>query len=312
VNKETSNVASMPVWRRQGRDGEGIDFGATGTSFRGVVNVNNNTALNSGPDGIALTKDGRTAFVYNQFDHNVIRLGNSEGGPMSQVQATATIDLGLNDTLPAEAAMGRRFFFDAKSTKMSSSQTHVSCASCHLEGRDDGHIWGFPGGDRQTPSLAGRKTTVTTPMHWKGEFRDFGEFMNHTVVFRMGGTQDTVLQEQILKFIDSQPLPENPNAQATLSEAQIRGQAAFAKAKCGTCHGGQYLTDQSMQTVVPSQGAFDTPSLKGIARSAPYMHDGTVKTLRDRVYQGGNLHGSLDELKTDQERSDLIEYLKTL
>ncbi|MBL8956159.1 MAG: hypothetical protein JNK82_35625, partial [Myxococcaceae bacterium] len=44
----------------------------------------------------------------------------------------------------------------------------------------------------------------------------------------------------------------------------------------------------------------------------PYLHDGSVKTLRDRVYQGGNKHGALDKLESEQERSDLIEYLKTL
>jgi len=321
VNKETSNVAIMPAWRRTGRDGESIDFQGTGSSFRSVVDVNMNAALSSGADGIALTKDGRTAFVYNQFDHNVVRLGNPEGGPMSQVRVTATVDLGLKDTLPAEAAKGRRFFFDAKSTQMSSEFTHVSCGSCHLEGRDDGHVWGFPtkiqsvSGQRQTPSLVGRKTSVTLPMHWEGEFDDFAEFMNHTVVSRMGGKQDPVIQGQIQTWIESQELPENPNHHANLTEVQLRGQVAFMKAECGTCHSGEYLTDQKLQTVstrgANTMGTFDTPSLKGISRSGPFMHDGTVRTLRDRVFQGGNTHGKLDVL-TAAEQSDLLEYLKSL
>ncbi len=318
VNKETSNVAVMPAWRRQGRDGEPINYDATGTSFRSVVAVNTKeAALNSGADGIALTKDGRTAFVYNQFDHNVVRMGNPEGGPMSQVRVTDTIDLALKDTLPADAVKGRRFFFDASSEKMSSNQTHVSCGTCHLEGRDDGHVWGFPGvntpgmtGKRQTPTLIGRKIAETKPLHWTGEFNDFNEFMNHTVIKRMGGSGDAVVTAQIESFVESAALPENPNAHTNLSEAQLRGQAVFMQAECGTCHTGQYLTDQKMEAV-DRQPSFDTPSLRGISRSAPYMHDGRVKNLRERVFAGGNDHGKLAGLSHDQQE-DLLEYLKSL
>ena len=303
----------MPAWRRSARDGEQIDFNTTGNSLRGVVSVNQ-PGLTSGADGIALTKDGRTAFVYNQFDHNIKRLGNSEGGPQSQVAVTSTIDLGLKDTLPAAAVLGRRAFFDAESKQMSNEMTHVSCATCHLEGRDDGHVWGFTGGKVQTPTLVGRKTDQTLPMHWKGEFNNFTEFMRHTINERMGGKFDTTTQDHMLAWLGTQELPENPNKQATLTESQLRGQALYAKAQCNTCHGGANLTDGSMQAVIEKLPAYDTPSLLGISRSAPYLHDGSIKTLRDRVFQGGTKHGKLDlaTLQTDQDRTDLIEYLKTL
>ena len=57
---------------------------------------------------------------------------------------------------------------------------------------------------------------------------------------------------------------------------------------------------------------FNTPSLKGLARSAPYLHDGSAATLMDRVNNDqGGLHGNTSQLGSDQ-KSDLVEYLKTL
>ena len=317
VNKETSNVAVMPAMRRQARDGENNDFNRTGSSFRGVVGVNNNPALNSGPDGIALTKDGRRAYVYNQFDHQVVRLGNEQGGPTSEVTVVKTIDLGLPEKLSPDEVKGRRFFFDAQSTKMSSSLTHVACSTCHLEGRDDGHVWSFPDGLRQTPTLVGRHTTKTLPMHWNGEFRDFSAFMSHTVVSRMGGSgSDAELNRQMELWLETEPAPENANLHAgALNEAQLRGQVAYAKAQCNTCHTGQYLTNGTLQDVGTGDQLnkiFDTPSLKGLSRSAPYMHDGSAATLVDRLQLGGTVHGRLDLLQSEQEKLDLVEYLKTL
>jgi cytochrome c peroxidase len=52
---------------------------------------------------------------------------------------------------------------------------------------------------------------------------------------------------------------------------------------------------------------FDTPTLRGIFASAPYFHDGSAATLRDvvdRLDFSSNLN--------DSEKSDLVEYLKTL
>ncbi len=315
VNKETSNVAVMPVWRRQAADGEANDFNRSGNSFRAVVSVSENPALNSGADGIALTRDGRRAYVYNQFDHKIVRLGNDQGGPMSDVVVKKTIDVGLKDTLDADAVIGRRFFFDAMSTQMSSATTHVACSTCHLEGRDDGHVWMFPDGARQTPTLVGRHTTKTQPLHWNGEHDNFQAFMTHTVVSRMGGANpDANLVRQMDLWLEAEPAPENPNLRATgLTDGQLRGQAVFyGKAECSKCHVGQYLTNDTMANVGTSTGVLNTPSLRGLARSAPYLHNGKAGTLLDRLeVGGGNLHGNTSDL-TPQERLDLVDYLKTL
>jgi len=83
------------------------------------------------------------------------------------------------------------------------------------------------------------------------------------------------------------------------------------------------LTDLGRYTqsnVDADRGAFKTPSLRNVAESAPYMHDGKLKTLDDvmQFYAGGgNSNPSLDkEIKplnlSARDRADLVEFLKSL
>jgi cytochrome c peroxidase len=69
------------------------------------------------------------------------------------------------------------------------------------------------------------------------------------------------------------------------------------------------------------QGAFRTPSLRDVALTAPYMHDGSLKTLKNVVdfyVGGGNANPYRDkEIKpltflTKQERADLVAFLDSL
>ncbi len=111
------------------------------------------------------------------------------------------------------------------------------------------------------------------------------------------------------------------------------------KARCTKCHSGFNFTDEKfhnagigwdtntvdlgryMVSKNPEDiGAFKTPTLREIARSAPYMHDGRFKTLEEVVNfynQGGIKNPHMDPLVlpldlTDQEKRDLVEFLHTL
>jgi cytochrome c peroxidase len=53
-----------------------------------------------------------------------------------------------------------------------------------------------------------------------------------------------------------------------------------------------------------NDGEFKAPTLRNIAVTAPYMHDGAVATLEEAVTH----HGSM----TTAERADIIEFLRTL
>lgn len=317
VNKESSNVAVIPTYRRTGDD---LDFRATGASVRSVVQVG------AGPDGIALTKDGQKAYVYSQFDHRVETLVAQGRGAAADVVNTFQPIQVAADTLSPDMAAGRRLFFDAIDERMSGSTTNVACSTCHLQGRDDAHVWSFPDGPRQTPSLAGRKLFVTAPYHWSGEFPSLGAFMDHTVRERMGGRGvGEKVAGQIASYLDGLAQPANPYLKAELTEAQKRGQLVFTQANCQSCHTGAAFTNNQnadVGTLVtkgsnPDNGlvmtkGINVPSLIGIARSWPYLHDGSAHSLEERIASNpGDKHGITSQLSVEQ-RADLVAYLKTL
>ncbi|MBJ6761080.1 c-type cytochrome [Myxococcaceae bacterium JPH2] len=317
VNRETDNVAILPTNRRTGDDLSE----SSNSSVRQLLPVG------SGPTGIAITRDGKRAYVYNAFDHTLSTLVSDGSDHDANVREEGPRLALAGELLAPEVVAGRRLFFSALDSRMTSPSVSVSCGSCHLEGREDGHVWGFPDGPRQTPSLAGRMTTSTSPFHWSGEFPTLREFMNATVRQRMGGTSlDATLVSQLGGFIDTIPAADNPYKHATPSAAQERGAQVFVKAGCNTCHEGATLTNNKNANVgtfvmvglvhddakVISAG-LNTPSLLGLARTAPYLHDGSAGTLRARLEQGrtSNAHGLTADLKP-AELDDLVEYLQTL
>lgn len=119
-----------------------------------------------------------------------------------------------------------------------------------------------------------------------------------------------------------------------LTEAAQRGlKLFFNKANCSACHAGPNFTDNGFHNIgltgddegrsaisksIGDRGSFKTPTLREIAKSGPYMHDGSLKTLEEVVLhyiKGGNPHPQLDEalypLKlTPEEIADLVTFLK--
>jgi cytochrome c peroxidase len=57
----------------------------------------------------------------------------------------------------------------------------------------------------------------------------------------------------------------------------------------------------------------DTPGLNNVVNSAPYLHDGSARTLEEiwTVFNPADRHGVTNDLTKD-ELNDLIEFLKTL
>lgn len=126
--------------------------------------------------------------------------------------------------------------------------------------------------------------------------------------------------------------------ESAISEQAKRGFALFnGKANCAKCHGGWRFTDDGFHDIGvpgddPGRGkilegieavrfAFKTPTLRNVDHRAPYMHDGSVRTLEDVValYNRGGLiqRPSLSkEIKplhlTPEEASDLVAFLKAL
>ena len=110
-----------------------------------------------------------------------------------------------------------------------------------------------------------------------------------------------------------------------LGKSARRGMFLFTgKAGCSGCHRtAQYdalFTDNKVHHTGIGSSPFLTPALRNIALTAPYMHDGSVRTLEDVVAyydRGGNPNPDLDQrirpLRLNAgERADLVEFLKSL
>jgi YVTN family beta-propeller protein len=324
VNQESNNVAVVATAQRGDVTGGSRPTPTFDSRFpANTGTVSTLVSVGAGPTGVVVTHDGKAAFVFNAFDHSISRLESVSG----RVTNSGTTQLTTREALSPAAVAGRKLFFSATDARMNNPATGISCATCHLEGREDGHVWNFPDGPRQTPSLQGRMLTKTAPFHWNGEFVDLLAFMSHTVTNRMGGQGVTPLMEQqVAAFIDAMPAADNPHKD-TAPEVVARGKAAFDKAECGSCHNSETFTDNSFAdvgtlvrsgsvqddvTLLP-HGGLNTPSLLGLSRTAPYLHDGSALTLKARLLTGKalDLHGKTASL-SDAEVDDLVAYLKTL
>lgn len=187
----------------------------------------------------------------------------------------------------------------------------TACASCHPEGGDDGRVWHFAGvGDRRTPHVP-QGFLETAPFHWDGDLPGIDDLMGTVFTQRMGGPAvDTAHASAIGHWLDTRPTQLPRASQSSASVA--RGAQVFEEAGCASCHSGAMLTNN--QTVDVGTGrALQVPSLIGVARALPVMHDGCAHTLAERFDPacGGRAHGAI--LGVDDPRvPDLVAYLETL
>ena len=190
----------------------------------------------------------------------------------------------------------------------------ITCASCHPEGREDGHVWNFTDqGARRTQSLAG-DISNTAPFHWVGDLSSIGAIMDEVFVKRMGGfKQSTQRIDAVQSFIFT--FPTAPRVIQPPSDAVARGKALFESSEvgCATCHNGGKFTNNATVSV-GTNGSFQVPSLTGIASRAPFMHDGCAATLRARFEPacgGGDAHGVTSNL-SEAQLDDMVAFLESL
>jgi cytochrome c peroxidase len=154
-----------------------------------------------------------------------------------------------------------------------------------------------------------------------------------------------------LEKLDPEDLKDDPELKAKydqaladsklhpMSDSAKRGRELFfgEKANCTACHVGANLSDEKyhnlgvgMDKEAPDpgrveyskdqqdRGAFKTPTIRNVALSAPYMHDGSQKTLEEVVEwyaKGGHANPTLDaKVKkldlSDQDKKDLVEFMQ--
>jgi len=127
---------------------------------------------------------------------------------------------------------------------------------------------------------------------------------------------------------------------SALSASAARGWNIFQAIKCNNCHDGILFTDQQYHNIgigmdqkdpdvgrfkvtnkPEDTGAFKTPTLRDIAKSAPYFHDGSAKTLEEAVdimLAGGKPNEHLDKKNLEahkllpEQREDVLNFLRSL
>ncbi len=240
-----------------------------------------------------------------------------------------------NPMSAAKATLGWQLFFE---DYLSGDGTR-SCASCHVG--EHGLTDGLPSAigafglkhDRHTPTLwnigyhleEGERTVEERVQHawrdglmganremeailkdlnaiagYRARFRQiFGEKVRKTNVIQALACYVRTLISRDTPFDRWQA-----GDQTALDRAAKRGLDLFnGKAGCAACHPPPLFTDRRFH----EDGGFTTPTLRDIVDTAPYLHDGSVKTLRQAV----EVMKKKSRL-TEKETADLLEFLKAL
>lgn len=243
-----------------------------------------------------------------------------------------------NPMTAAKVELGRYLFYDRR---MSRNGTQ-SCASCHVQSL--AFTDGKPRGSGSTGELHPRGsmslinvayapvlTWIDQGLHTLEEQARVPMFGEHPVELGMdaGGERflaiaradptyqrlfggDPITIDNILKalacFERSIVSARSPydryhfdRDDSAISAEAKHGEILFFSTgfSCFRCHGGPNFTGKP-----EDEGAFKAPTLRNIAVTAPYMHDGSVKTLEEAVVH----HSAM----SDSERAAIIEFLRAL
>ncbi|MFZ5928042.1 MAG: cytochrome-c peroxidase [Acidobacteriota bacterium] len=270
------------------------------------------------------------------------------------------IPLGLDLYLPVpednpltaeKIELGRRLFFDRRLSRDGS----ISCSSCHDPERafSDGRavaigVFGRQG-RRNSPALINRG--YGRMFFWDGRVSTLEEQVLKPIedpnemdlplseAAARVGLAPGEISRSLASFVRSilsggSPFDRYINGdRSALTMEQQRGLQIFrGKANCTACHVGPNFTDERLHNtgvawrdgrltdLGAGQGNFKTPTLREVARTAPYMHDGSLATLADVVEfydAGGRANPDLDpeirrlNLSSDEKRV-LTAFLGTL
>ena len=247
---------------------------------------------------------------------------------------------------PRKLAIGERLFFDSRL----SGAGNLSCNSCHdihSNGArpDDGHVsrpfdtltvfnaalsfrlnWG---GNFRTLS-AHIESSLENPVNMNTNADDVVGRLNAdpAIVRQFQAAYGSVPDKE--NFLDALVTFEKslvtPGARfdrwlggdaSALSAAELEGYGLFKSLGCIACHqgvnvGGNLFQRQGVfhPLVKGSPQIVRVPSLRNVATTAPYFHDGSAATLHDAVRRMAA--AQLDRTLTDDQVARLVDFLQTL
>ena len=231
---------------------------------------------------------------------------------MTDRYRVATVFLGPPNPHPGAVLRGEAAFRDGRR----SHDRWMSCASCHPAGHALGRNFdtfgdsGF-GAPKNTPSLLG--VTGTGPFTWTGKFDHLSGQVHQSFETSLRGPEpEPGVVDDLVAYLESLP-PAPPRRQAD-DPAARRGAGVFEARRCHTCHEPPRYTIAATRDVGLDDGSgghrrFNPPSLRGVAWTAPYLHDGRAATLADVLKV--HLPGRPEPLQP-QDQEDLIAFLESL
>lgn len=264
-----------------------------------------------GPEGLAVDSEDGHVLVFCSLTREVVRLSGDPQSANAPTEVAHSSELAAS-RLSAEAQRGQELFRRGNAGEISTFGA-MACESCHAEVRADGLSWRLQGKNLQTPFLAGRIHEDAAPFKWDGKDPNIQASLTNTVQ-RLGGSGITPQQaSDLAAFLETASAPRKPSVEDT--GAVARGKELFESeiTGCASCHNGALYTDQQQYDLASDLGDVDTPSLVGLAHSAPYYHDGSARTLTALLMDNASIHGMGSVAKlTDGQISDLVQYLETL
>jgi len=276
------------------------------------------------PRGMVLSRDGHRLLVANRLDDSISIIDTLSNRVISTSHLAGPAKL-------SSLRHGEQTFY----TSRYSFQGQFGCANCHIDSTFDGITWDLePDGfgrdivdNRLIEDLRG-----TEPYKWNGGNPDIPTECGprtEKYFWRSQTYDDRTLADLALYMLN---LPPRPNrlqlAHRQLTAAQERGKAIFERVtdrfhlaipeqnRCSYCHSGAKGTSQrsfdvGTRKVTDNSGLLDTPQLTNIALTAPYLHDGSARTLEEiwTMFNPNDKHGRTNDLTKDQ-LNDLVEYLR--
>ena len=280
------------------------------------------TSVDDGPRGIAFIDD--KPYVHSFLDRSIGPLRPEQASNLLAQQGASNFlgsafyraDGGVEIEAPSlsdEAERGRRLFYSATSSHMSAAGSGVSCATCHLDARNDGLTWPLSNGPRQTMNLSSGIATQTAPFTWTNGVASVADEAMETSQTRMGGDSITDADvADIETFVGTLRAPDV--AVLALDAAAVaRGEVLFNRADvgCAECHAAPLFTDNLSHDLY-GLTAVNTPTLLGIAATAPYLHDGSAPTLKAVLETARAAKMGDASMLNDNDLDDLDSYLRSL
>jgi YVTN family beta-propeller protein len=277
---------------------------------------------------------------------SVFDLANLVNNGQWNATVLATMSAVTTEKLTAQVLEGKQFFYDARDLRLARDRYVSCASCHNDGGHDGRvwDLSGFGEGLRNTINLRGRAAMSQGFLHWSANFDEVQDF--EAQIRALAGGTGLMADTDFNAGTRNQPLGDpkaglsadldalaayvaslnafanspNRNPDGTLTSDALAGRAIFQSANCAQCHSGTAFTEsgaatlRNIGTLKPSSGqrlggpltGIDTPTLRDVWATAPYLHDGSAATLGDaiRAHDGISL--------TDPDLAKLVAYVSQI